>query len=87
MVFADGHAAGGITAEVAAQRLVAAGADVVGANCGRGLHAIHQAIAGLLAGADGRAFVSAYPNAGYPERIGGRTVYLSTAAYGAKACG
>ena len=81
MVFADGHAAGGITAEVAAQRLVAAGADVVGANCGRGLHAIHQAIAGLLAGADGRAFVSAYPNAGYPERIGGRTVYLSTAAY------
>ena len=81
LVFADGHAASGVCAETAAQRLVAAGAAVVGANCGSGLSAIRQALDGLLAGTNGRAFVSAYPNAGFPERIGGRTVYLSTPAY------
>jgi len=81
LVFADGHAAAGIRAQDAAQRLVAAGAAVAGANCGSGLPAVRQAIDGLLAGAARHAFVSAYPNAGFPERIGGRTVYLSTPAY------
>ena len=81
LVFTDGHAAAGVCARDAAQRLVAAGAAVVGANCGSGLPAIRQAIDGLLAGAADRAFVSAYPNAGFPERLGGRTVYLSTPAY------
>ena len=81
LVFTKGHAAAGVSAQDAAQRLVAAGANVVGANCGSGLSAIRQAIEGLLAGAADRAFVSAYPNAGFPERIGGRTVYLSTPAY------
>ena len=81
LVFADGHAASGVNARDAAQRLAAAGAAVVGANCGSGLPAIRQAVDGLLAGAADRAFVSAYPNAGFPERIGGRTVYLSTPAY------
>ena len=81
LVFSDGHAAAGVTAQEAAQRLVAAGAAVVGANCGSGLASIRQAVDGLLTGAEGRAFVSAYPNAGFPERMGGRTVYLSTPAY------
>jgi len=81
LVFAEGHTASGIAAQEAAQRLVDAGAAVVGANCGSGLPAIRQALDGLLAGAGDRAFVSLYPNAGFPERIGGRTVYLSTPAY------
>jgi homocysteine S-methyltransferase len=81
MVFADGLEASGASAADAARRLIGAGAAVVGANCGRGLQAIRQAVEGLLAGSAGQAFVSAYPNAGYPERIGGRTIYLATPAY------
>ena len=81
MVFADGRAASGATTREAAERLTAAGAAVVGVNCGRGLQAVRQSIEGLIAGCGERAFVSAYPNAGYPEIIGGRTVYLSTPAY------
>lgn len=81
LVFADGYAVSGESAEEAAQRLLQAGADVVGANCGRGLQAIRQAVDGLLRGAAETGFVSVYPNAGYPERLGGRTVYLGTPAY------
>ncbi len=81
LVFAEGCAVSGETAEVAARRLLEAGAHVVGANCGRGLQAIRQAVEGLLRGVNGSGFVSAYPNAGYPEQIGGRTVYLATPAY------
>ena len=81
MVFADGRAACGVPAADVARSLIEAGANVVGANCGRGVQSVGQALDGLLAGSSGRAFVSVYPNAGYPERIGGRTVYLSTPAY------
>jgi homocysteine S-methyltransferase len=81
LVFTDGRAASGVSAQDAAQQLVDAGAAIVGANCGSGLPAIRSALDGLLAGAGTRAFVSAYPNAGFPERINGRTVYLSTPAY------
>jgi len=81
LVFAEGCAVSGESADEAARRLLQAGADVVGANCGRGLQAIRQAVDGLLRGADGTGYVSAYPNAGYPERIGGRTIYLGTPAY------
>lgn len=81
MVFADGLDAAGIGAAAVARQLISAGAVVVGANCGRGLQAIRQAVEGLLTGSAGQAYVSAYPNAGYPERIGGRTVYLATPVY------
>lgn len=80
MVYADGHASG-LRAEEIARRLVADGAAVVGANCGRGLPSIRTTVDGLMAGCGDRAFVSAYPNAGYPEQLRGRTVYLSTPAY------
>jgi len=84
MVFADGFAASGETAETVARRLAGRGVRGVGVNCGRGLQAVSQAVEGLLAGCGEQAFVGAFPNAGYPERMGGRTVYLATPAYMAR---
>lgn len=81
MVFADGIHAPNASPSVLANRLIDGGATVVGANCGRGLQSIRPAIDELLSSCSGKAFVSVYPNAGYPEQIGGRTVYLATPAY------
>ena len=84
MVFADGFTASGETAETIARRLSEWGVAGVGMNCGRGIEAVSKAVAGLLEGAGGRAYVGAFPNAGYPTRIGNRTVYLATPSYIAK---
>jgi homocysteine S-methyltransferase len=75
-----GYAPSGQDAREVAARLVAAGADVVGANCGRGVSVITAAVKGLLAGA-GDVPVAVYPNAGFPESVGGRLVYMATPAY------
>ncbi len=63
-----------------AHDLVSAGADVVGVNCSGGpsqlaqiLQAMHQAVPG--------AHLSAMPNAGFPETMGGRIMYPATADY------
>ncbi|MFO7534074.1 MAG: bifunctional homocysteine S-methyltransferase/methylenetetrahydrofolate reductase [Kiritimatiellia bacterium] len=81
LVFDDGGSlARGVTAGEAARRLKAAGADVIGANCGRGIQSVRRAVSGLLKEA-GATPVSAFPNAGFPERIGGRLAYLSSPAY------
>ncbi|NLL83477.1 MAG: bifunctional homocysteine S-methyltransferase/methylenetetrahydrofolate reductase [Lentisphaerae bacterium] len=84
LVYGGGAAASGESSQEAAARLLAAGADVVGANCGRGLQSMRQALDGLLAAANERGYVSLYPNAGYPELIGGRTVYMGTPDYMAR---
>jgi 5-methyltetrahydrofolate--homocysteine methyltransferase len=58
----------------AATRLVEAGADIVGCNCGDGGPGRVPAIlGGMRAGTP--AFLAAYPNAGIPRVVGDTTVY------------
>ena len=84
MVFADGFTTSGERAEAIARRLCGWGVAGVGMNCGRGIEAVSTAVEGLLEGAGGHAHVGAFPNAGYPTRVNGRTVYLATPGYIAK---
>lgn len=81
LIFSDGVEADGITAQTAATTLIDRGASIIGANCGRGLASIRSALPGLLAAARGRAHVSLFPNAGYPEQLNGRLAYLLTPDY------
>lgn len=75
MVFdARGLAEGGLKPEQVAHRLVAAGADVVGANCGVGpaeLYEVGTAMVGC-----GKP-VCVQPNAGLPSVVDGRTIYVA----------
>lgn len=75
MVF-DGHAQsdGGLGPSEIADRLIAAGADVVGGNCGIGPAELYQVAIGMV----GRgAPVIAQPNAGLPASVEGRTLYVA----------
>ncbi len=81
MVFSDGFLASGEEAPAVSERLSRWGVAGVGVNCGRGMQAVRAAIDGLVLGAGDRAFICVYPNAGYPERIGGRTAYIDTSLY------
>ena len=74
----DGYTADGFSADDAALRCRDAGADIVGANCGYGVTSVIAAIRrmsrlGLP--------MSAYMNAGFPEQVEGRLVYLSSPGY------
>ncbi len=74
---AEGRLPSGVTVAQALARLRAAGADIVGANCVNGPHAMvqlfrHVPVEGLL---------SAFPNAGYPKYHEGRYLYGSTPDY------
>jgi homocysteine S-methyltransferase len=84
MVFSDGFLANGEDALTAAERLILWGVSGVGINCGRGMQAVRAALDGLTLGAAEHAYMSVYPNAGYPERIGGRTAYIDTSLYMAR---
>ncbi len=70
---ADGHAAVDV-----ARRCIEAGADVVGANCGYGVSSIVKAIREM---GQVDAPMSAYLNAGFPERVEGRLMYLASPEY------
>ena len=80
LAFGEGsRLSGGISAEDAALRLVAAGADLVGANCGAGpleLLATLKRIAAVT-----ELPLSAYPNSGFPEYVDGRYIYRTTPDY------
>ena len=67
----------GATPEIAAARLTAAGADILGANCGRGI-AGYVEICRRMHAATGRP-IWIKANAGLPELVDGRTVYTTTA--------
>ena len=85
MTFLDGaRVESGEEAAQIAQALVQAGADIVGANCGRSIATTARAAETLLGGA-GTTPVSAYLNAGYPETSEGRLVYMASPAYMAEA--
>jgi methionine synthase / methylenetetrahydrofolate reductase(NADPH) len=66
----------------AAAALVAAGADVIGVNCGGGPEACAEALE-AMATAPGTADIprSILPNAGLPQRIEGQFVYAASPAY------
>jgi homocysteine S-methyltransferase len=75
MVFgADLKSDGGLGPAEIADRLVAAGADVVGANCGIGPSELYQVAVGMVG--HGRPVI-AQPNAGLPASVEGRTLYVA----------
>ncbi len=80
MTFPDGqHAPDGSDAFEALESLHRAGADVVGTNCGQGVAKVLKAIEYL--GRRTNAKLSAFANAGLPQRVGGRMLYLATPEY------
>jgi len=66
----------GNTPEQAAQELTAAGADVIGANCGQGIAGFVSICQRLRAATDGPIWVKA--NAGLPKVTGGMAQYDTT---------
>jgi len=76
----DGRTRYGHTPALVVRALRQAGADVVGVNCGVGPQATLELLEQFVAAADG-APVSAMPNAGLPQFVEGRYVYLSSPEY------
>jgi 5-methyltetrahydrofolate--homocysteine methyltransferase len=68
----------GATPEQAAEQLAAAGADVIGSNCGQGIAGMVEVCRRLRAATDRPIWIKA--NAGLPEMVEGRTVYRQTPA-------
>jgi homocysteine S-methyltransferase len=71
----------GTTPERAARALAAAGADVVGVNCGVGPVACLDALAQMSRAAPDGVATSVMPNAGLPQRIDGPFVYAAGPEY------
>lgn len=76
----DGKTRYGVTPALAARALRQAGADVIGVNCGVGPQPTYEVLEELMAAADG-APVSAMPNAGLPQYVDGRFLYLASPDY------
>ena len=80
MVFDSGKDKGrtmmGATPEQAAEELAAAGADVIGANCGVGIAGYVSVCQRLHAATDRPIWIK--PNAGLPEIVDGKVVYQMT---------
>lgn len=75
MVFdAQGRSDGGMPPDEIADRLIAAGADVVGANCGIGPAELYNVGAAMVG--RGRPVIL-QPNAGLPASVEGRTLYVA----------
>jgi 5-methyltetrahydrofolate--homocysteine methyltransferase len=66
----------GHTPEQAAEELTAAGADVIGSNCGQGIEGFHEICRRLRAATDRPIWIKA--NAGLPEVVNGQVVYAMT---------
>jgi len=74
-----GRIPGGMTVERVAVELAAAGAAVVGANCGAGTLEMTRNIRRMAAVT--RLPLAAYPNSGFPEYVDGRYLYRTTPDY------
>ncbi len=68
----------GATPEQAAEKLTAAGADVIGSNCGRGVADMVDVCRRLHAATDRPIWIKA--NAGLPEIVDGQAIYKQTPA-------
>ncbi|HEX5061509.1 MAG TPA: bifunctional homocysteine S-methyltransferase/methylenetetrahydrofolate reductase [Kofleriaceae bacterium] len=75
MVFdGESRSDGGLGPAEIADRMIAAGADVVGGNCGIGPSELYQVVTNMV----GRGKpVIAQPNAGLPASVEGRTLYVA----------
>jgi methionine synthase / methylenetetrahydrofolate reductase(NADPH) len=75
MVFdGQGRGDGGLAPPEIADRLIAAGADVIGGNCGVGPAELYQVATSMV----GRGKpVIVQPNAGLPAEVEGRTIYVA----------
>ena len=74
-----GHTYTGVPVRAAVEALTSAGADVVGANCGRGIRSVFTAVEAMTTSGDW--LVSAYPNAGLPEYVDGRYLFGAPLPY------
>jgi homocysteine S-methyltransferase len=74
-----GHTYAGVHVSTAIDALTRAGADVIGANCGRGVRCVMAAVEAMTG--SGSALVSAYPNAGLPEYRDGRYLFGAPLPY------
>jgi methionine synthase / methylenetetrahydrofolate reductase(NADPH) len=80
MAFLEGgRTAGGIEAGKVALELTAAGAAVIGANCGAGPLEILRNIERMARVTN--LPLAAYPNSGFPEYVDGRYIYRTTPEY------
>jgi methionine synthase I (cobalamin-dependent)/5,10-methylenetetrahydrofolate reductase len=75
----DANCLDGTPADVAASRLVAAGADAIGVNCSTGPATVLTAIERMRAVTD--LPLVAMPNAGMPRNVDGRNIYLCSPEY------
>jgi homocysteine S-methyltransferase len=82
-IMEKGRTARGAEIAAACRAAVAAGADGFGSNCGKGPREAIDAVERLVrSGATGDSLVvTAFPNAGYPEYVNGRYIYLATPEY------
>ena len=69
---------GGLTPQQVAPRLIDSGADIIGANCGGGPELLFQVTTAMVG--HGKP-VMAQPNAGQPEVLEGRTIYVANPEY------
>ncbi len=76
----DGKTLYGHTPALAARALIQAGADGIGINCGVGPQPTLEVLEEMMAASDGRP-VSAMPNAGLPQFVDGRFLYLASPSY------
>lgn len=74
-----GRSREGVSAEDAARRLEAAGAAVLGANCGSGPRELLHVLSRMAAVSD--LPLSAFANSGFPQYVDGRYIYLATPDY------
>ena len=87
MVFPrQGQTAAGVDALSCGRALQAAGADVIGSNCGRGAGAMLTAIERLTP-LSAELPLSAFPNAGFPEIVDHRLIYPAEPPYMAQLVG
>lgn len=70
----------GLSPEVAARETAAAGADVIGTNCGNGIDNMIEIVRQMRAAVPDRPIL-AQANAGIPELVDGVTVYADTPEY------
>jgi homocysteine S-methyltransferase len=75
----EGRSREGVSAEEAARRLDAAGAAVLGANCGSGPRDLLKVLSRM--GAVSALPLSAFANSGFPQYVDGRYIYLATPEY------
>lgn len=77
--FEGGKTREGVAAAEAARRLAAAGATVVGANCGSGPKDVLEVLRTMASHTDRP--LSGFANSGFPEYVDGRYIYLATPEY------